>query len=53
MDCAAYVKYLQTVFQKFNANAVISEPVLIRLVFKGLRLFICAQAKQDGHWKNI
>ena len=31
MDWAAYVEHLQTVFQKFDINAVISKPVLICL----------------------
>ena len=45
MDWAAYLKYLQTVFQEFDANAVISEQVLIHLFRNSLWPFICAQAK--------
>ena len=53
MDWAAYTKYLQTVFQEFNADAVISQPVLIRLFHNGLRPSIRAQAKQNGRQNDI
>ena len=53
MDWAAYLEYLQIVFQKFDAYAIISKSVLIFLFCNGLRLSIHAQVKQDGHWKNI
>ena len=52
MDWAAHLKYLQTVFQEFNAHAVISEPVLIRLFRDGLKPSIRAQAKQKSCQKN-
>ena len=52
MDWAAYLKHLQTVFQKFDPDAVILEPVLIRLFYDGLWPFICTQAKQDGRQKD-
>ena len=52
MDWAAHLEHLQTVLQEFDANAVISEPVLIRLFRNGLRPSIRAQAKQKGHWKD-
>ena len=42
IDWAAYLKHLQPVFQKFNANMVISELVLIRLFRNGLWLSIHA-----------
>ena len=37
MDQAANLEHLQTVCQEFNANAVILEPVLIRLFRNDLR----------------
>ena len=37
MDWAAYPEHLQTVFRNCNANAMILEPVLIRLFCNGLR----------------
>ena len=37
MDCADHLEHLQTVLRKFDANVVISEPVLIRLFRNGLR----------------
>ena len=46
MDWAAHLEYLQTVLWEFNTNAVISEPVFIRLFCNGLRPSICTQAKQ-------
>ena len=52
IDWAAHLEHLQTVLQEFDANAVISEPVLIRLFRNGLKLFIRAQAKQKGHRKD-
>ena len=52
MDLAAYLKHLQTVFYKFNANAVISEPVLIRLLCNGLRSSIRAQTEQKDCQKD-
>ena len=52
MDWAAHLKHLQTVFQEFDANAVISEPVLICLFRNGLRPSIRAQAEQKDHWKD-
>ena len=53
MDWATHLEHLQTVFYKFNTIAVISEPVLIHLFRNGLRLFIRAQAKQQGCQKDI
>ena len=54
MDWAAHLEHLQTVVREFNANAVISEPVLICLFRNGCRLSIRAQAKQEdcrkGTW---
>ena len=52
MDCAGNMEHLQTVFRKYDANAVISEPVLICLFHNGLKLFIRTQAKQEGRWKD-
>ena len=52
MDWAAYLEHLQTVFRKFDANAVILEPVLIRLFRDSLRPSIRAQAKQKGRQKD-
>ena len=52
MDWAAHLKHLQTVFREFNANAVILEPVLIRLFRDGLGPSIRAQAKQEGREKD-
>ena len=52
MDWAAHLEHLQTVLQEFDADAVISEPVLIRLFRNGLRPSIHAQAKQKGRQKN-
>ena len=52
MDWAAHLKHLQTVLQEFDADAVISEPVLIQLFRDGLRPSIRAQAKQEGCRKN-
>ena len=37
MDWAAHLEHLQTVFREFDADTVISEPVLIRLFRDGLR----------------
>ena len=37
MDWAVHLEHLQTVLREFDANAVISEPVLIRLFRDGLR----------------
>ena len=48
MDRAAHLKNLQIVLHKFNANAVILEPVLICLFRDGLMPSICTQAKQEG-----
>ena len=53
INWAAHLEYLQTVFWEFDANAVISEPVLIRLFRDGLRPSIRAQAKQEGRRKDI
>ena len=52
IDWAAHLEHLQTVFHKFDADAVISEPVLIRLFCNGLRPSIHAQAKQKSFSKN-
>ena len=52
MDWAGHLEYLQTIFREFDANAVISEPVLIRLFRNGLRPSIFAQAKKEGCQKN-
>ena len=49
MDWSAHLGHLQTVLWEFDANAVISEPVLIRLFCNGLRPSICAQAEQKVH----
>ena len=46
MDWAAELEHLQTVFRKFEPNAVILEPVLICLFRNGLWPSIHAQAKQ-------
>ena len=51
MDCIAHLRYLQIVFQEFNADTIISERVLICLFRNGLRLFI-RKAKQDGCQKD-
>ena len=37
MDRAAHLEHLQTVFQEFDTDVVILEPVLIRLFCNGLR----------------
>lgn len=52
MDWAAHLEHLQTVIYKFDANAVILEPVLIRLFCDELRLSIHTQAKHQDCWKN-
>ena len=52
MDLAAHLEHLQTVLREFNADAVILEPVLIRLFRDDLRPFIRAQAKQEGRQKD-
>ena len=52
MDWAAHLEHLQTLFQKFDVDAVISELVLIRLFYDGLRPSICTQNKQDSRWKD-
>ena len=46
MDWVAYLEHLQTVFCKFDADAVISEPALIRLFCNSLRPSIFVQVKQ-------
>ena len=48
MDWATHLKHLQTVLREFDADTVISEPVLIRLFADGLSPSIRAQAKQEG-----
>ena len=48
----AYLKHLQIVFRKFDANAVILELVLICLFCNGLRPSIRAQAEQKGCQKD-
>ena len=53
MDWAAYLEYLQTVFQEFDANVIILKPVLIHLFRNGLKLFIYAQTNQNSYQKNI
>ena len=45
MDYAAHLEYLQTVFWEFDADAVIVEPVLIRLFCNGLWRSLYTQAK--------
>ena len=52
MDWAAHLEYLQTVFQEYDADKVISELILIRLFSDSLKPSIRAQAKQKGCWKN-
>ena len=42
MDWAAHLEQLQTVFRKLDINAMILEPVLIRLFRDGLRSSIRA-----------
>ena len=53
MDWAAHLEHLQTVFRELDANAVISEPVLIRLFCDGLKPSIRAQAEQEDCQKDI
>ena len=48
MNWAFYLEHLQSVLGKFDANVVISEPILIRLFCNGLQPFIHVQAKQYG-----
>ena len=52
IDCAAHLEHLQTVFQEFDPDVVISEPVLIHLFRDGLRPCIRAQAKQESCQKD-
>ena len=52
MDWAAHLEHLQTVLREFDADAVISEPVLIRLFRDGLKPSIRAQAEQEGRRKD-
>ena len=52
MDWAAHLEHLQTILQEFDTNAVISEPVLIRLFCNGLRSSICTQAEHEGCQKD-
>ena len=52
MDWAAHLEHLQTVLREFNTDAVISEPVLICLLYNGLWPSMRAQAKQDGRQKD-
>ena len=52
MDWAAHLEHLQTVFRKFDANSVISEPVLIRLFRDGFKPFIRAQVEEKDCQKN-
>ena len=52
MDQAAYLQHLQTVLCKFNTDAIILEPALICLFRNSLRLFFCAQAKDEGRQKD-
>ena len=52
MNWAAYPEHIQTVLWEFDADAVISKPVLIRLFRDGLRPSIYAQAKQKGCQKD-
>ena len=52
MDWAVHLEHLYTVFQEFDANTMILEPVLIRLFRDGLRPSIRAQAKQKGCQKD-
>ena len=53
MDWAAHLEQLQTVFQEFDADVLILEPVWIRLFCNSLRPSMRAQAKQNSHWKDI
>ena len=53
MDWAAHLEHLQTVFWKFDTNAVISELVLICLFYNSLTPSICTQAKQESCSKDI
>ena len=48
MNWTANLQYLQIILQKFNADMVISEPILIRLFCNGLWPSIYAQAKEDS-----
>ena len=52
MDWEAHLEHLQTIFRKFDTNAVISEPVLICLFWNGLKISIHAQAEQEGCQKD-
>ena len=52
IDWAAYLEHLQTVLREFDADAMISEPILIRLFRNGLRPSIRAQAKEKGRQKD-
>ena len=53
MDWAAHIEHLQIVFQEFDADVVILEPIFIRLSRDSLQSSICAQTKQDGCQKDI
>ena len=52
MDRAAHLEHLHIVLREFDANVVISEPVLIRLFCDGLRLSIRAQAEKKDCQKK-
>ena len=52
MDWATHLKYLQTVRQEFDADVLISEPMLIHLFCNRFRPSIRAQAKQKGCQKD-
>ena len=53
IDWATHLEQLQTVLQEFDADTVISEPVLIYLFRDCLTPSIRAQAKQEGCQNNI
>ena len=52
MDWAAHLKHLQTVFHKFDINAIILELILICLFCNSLCPSICAQVKQNSRQKD-
>ena len=52
MDLAIYLEHLQTVFKKFDVNAIILKPVLIRLFCNSLEPSIYFQTNQDGCRKD-
>ena len=52
MEWAAHLEHLQTIFQEFNADAVISKLVLICLFHDGFRPSIRARTEQKGRQKD-